>query len=98
MKKRIKEKWLKDLRSGKFEQGSGELCYHSNEEDLDRYCCLGVLAAQKNAPGSMERCFLDENQLKWAGLTSEQQNKLSRFNDVKRWSFKKIAAYIERYL
>lgn len=39
MKKRIKVKWLKALRSGKYEQGHGVL--HSLEKN--NYCCLGVL-------------------------------------------------------
>lgn len=38
--KKIKARWLKDLRSGKFEQTRGQLC------DLSGYCCLGVLATQ----------------------------------------------------
>ena len=37
MKKEIKKKWVKALRSGKYKQGRGEL------REEDRFCCLGVL-------------------------------------------------------
>lgn len=40
MKKSIAKKWIKALRSGKYEQGTKALCY---EADSIRYCCLGVL-------------------------------------------------------
>lgn len=34
----VKQRWLKALRSGDYEQGKNHLCYN------DKYCCLGVLA------------------------------------------------------
>lgn len=37
LKAKYKKKWLKALRSGKYEQGEGVLLYHG------KYCCLGVL-------------------------------------------------------
>lgn len=37
MKKEVAERWVKALRSGKYEQGVGALKHKS------RYCCLGVL-------------------------------------------------------
>jgi hypothetical protein len=39
IKKSIKKKWIKALRSGKYEQGQTMLC-----DDDGKYCCLGVLA------------------------------------------------------
>ena len=42
MKPEIKERWLKALRSGKYRQGTGSLCY-VNEDEQVCYCCLGVL-------------------------------------------------------
>ena len=41
MNKRIKAKWLKALRSGKYKQGKGRL--KSTKGKAVRYCCLGVL-------------------------------------------------------
>lgn len=44
MNPRIKKKWLKALRSGCYQQGQGQLCVsNTNEPDVDRFCCLGVL-------------------------------------------------------
>lgn len=39
MNKKIKEDWVKALRSGKYKQGKGEL--HNKEDNT--FCCLGVL-------------------------------------------------------
>jgi hypothetical protein len=39
MQAELKQKWIEALRSGKYEQGRGQLRDASN-----RYCCLGVLA------------------------------------------------------
>lgn len=46
MPRKIAEQWLKDLRSGEFKQGHGEL----HDEEKDSYCCLGVLCHQLMAP------------------------------------------------
>lgn len=39
MNPRLKEEWVKALRSGDYEQGTVRLC-----NDDDQFCCLGVLA------------------------------------------------------
>lgn len=41
MDKKTKAKWLKALRSGKYEQGRGRL--QRVEDGSRQYCCLGVL-------------------------------------------------------
>jgi len=41
MKKRIKNKWLKELRSGAYKQGRGVMLKITDEGD--EFCCLGVL-------------------------------------------------------
>lgn len=48
MNPEIKAQWITDLRSGEFEQGTGQLHYESTD-GKQRYCCLGVLCrlAQK---------------------------------------------------
>lgn len=43
MDKKIKERWVKALRSGEFEQGEGMLC-KVGADGQRRYCCLGVLS------------------------------------------------------
>lgn len=47
MKADIKERWLKELRSGEYEQGAGDL--HTTpqggrEHIPERFCCLGILS------------------------------------------------------
>ena len=41
MDAKLKAKWIKALRSGKYKQGRGT--YYNRQ--TGRYCCLGVLAA-----------------------------------------------------
>ena len=40
MKAKDIKTWLKNLRSGEYEQGTGNLC--TTEVGVDRFCCLGV--------------------------------------------------------
>lgn len=40
MNKTFKKKWVKALRSGKYEQGNGVL--RMKEDGEDKFCCLGV--------------------------------------------------------
>ena len=47
MNQEIKAQWIKDLRSGAFPQGHGELV--SDNGDHLSYCCLGVLCHQAHA-------------------------------------------------
>lgn len=39
----VKNKWLKALRSGKYEQGQGELYTAPTDKTQPQFCCLGVL-------------------------------------------------------
>lgn len=87
--KKVKAKWVKALRSGKYEQGTGAL----ETKFPDRYCCLGVakhLGIAKQRPTGDE--FLENT-----FIPNKIQKKLSEYNDYGK-SFKWIAAYIERYL
>lgn len=43
MNAEIAQKWIADLRSGKYKQGQGQLC------DGKTHCCLGVLCEQAAA-------------------------------------------------
>ena len=79
MKKRIKNRWIKALKSGEYVQGKDRLY---NPED-NTYCCLGVLCKlyakdkkkglQKviNMPGSDEGAVLPSAVAKWAGIEGE---------------------------
>lgn len=41
IKKKWKDKWVKALRSGKYEQAQKAL--HVEEDGIEKFCCLGVL-------------------------------------------------------
>lgn len=83
------KKWVAALRSGKYKKGTSFLKNEKNE-----YCCLGVAkqirlcqaANRGNSNGNVSYNFLSEN----------SQSKLIILNDVKKWSFKSIATYIEK--
>lgn len=75
MKKEIKDKWIKALRSGDFVQGKGFL------EKKGRYCALGVLSLLSLGEGQCtwnhqgevgrydnKRFTLSYNTMVWAGI------------------------------
>lgn len=113
MKKEIKKKWLRALRSGRYKQGKDYL--HKN----NKFCCLGVLcdlyAKEKKVKWRKKvfgECSIDYSTLylpdtvqKWAGLedgnpeieTDESVTSLSVLNDNKT-PFREIANIIEKQL
>jgi hypothetical protein len=99
--KKIKEKWVAALRSGKYRQGNGSLYSHDFNNNR-YYCCLGVLGVVCGyKTGTLEHnSFPDIHRNKFPrgfrGIT-EINKKLATFNDNGK-SFKWIASYIERYL
>lgn len=108
MKKAIKTKWIKALRSGKYIQTRKvlERC-DSNGMPLGN-CCLGVLCRVLEIPVSYSYAYvnkfdgmaleLNTATLKLAGLTVEQASALERMNDIEQLSFDDIACYIESRL
>lgn len=99
MDKKLKMKWLKALRSGKYKQTTGTL--HGG----DAYCCLGVLACVANLKISRDGDQIVVNRrgrgyapiedlVGGEGKTLD----LWRKNDGQKWSFKRIAAFIEKRL
>lgn len=77
MDAKLKAKWVKALRSGKYEQGSFGLKRDS------RYCCLGVLVevCKGNTPVDVNS-WLSGNDLRKFGLTDRQQVLLGSMNDT----------------
>lgn len=78
MKKEIKEKWIKALRSGEYKQGQYQLKSGNN------FCCLGVLCDlhRKEDPGKREwysgdqyyyseKKILPNEVIKWAGIKGQ---------------------------
>jgi hypothetical protein len=86
MNPEVKEKWIKALISGEYEQGMGGLRREVEEGDI-KYCCLGVLCEiyriekkqsewRQYEPGwfsyMQESGILPEKVMKWAGLEDPQ--------------------------
>lgn len=60
MNEDIKEAWKKNLRSGKFAQGSGQLRTWDPDEKIWKYCCLGVLCEMSGLGAWVEVVVDDE--------------------------------------
>ncbi len=96
MDKKLKSKWLKALRSGRYKQTKGFL------RRGDHYCCIGVLCQIQRA--NFEKLNMKELKIgKYAdGLTEKNLSHLAQMNDgtlaagEPRCSFKQIADYIEK--
>lgn len=104
MNKTLKRKWLKALRSGRFQQGQHSLFQRVPRTREKRYCCLGVLCVVAGATnrsdgyhykGKVAESFLSSTLTKVAKLSEEEQWKLVRMNDSQGASFEDIALYVE---
>lgn len=103
--KRFKDRWVKMLRSGKYHQGQYRLRRNEDDCEVNSYCCLGVacLAAGYRPEDIGGNCIYKDMYPKTPKILHFEQNnritnKLIEFNDSGKWSFKKIATYIEKYL
>ena len=101
MKRELKSKWIKALRSGKYKQGKGRL------KKNGKFCCLGVLRDVVNPKDRRgENGMLSPKQLDEFGLTDNKQNFLASRNDGLgmqnpdrlQWNFNQIADYIQANL
>lgn len=107
MDKKLKTKWVKALRSGKFEQAQMSL-KRPVGDGVYGYCCLGVLRHLINPKSKAEDKeigdLLCKTHLRQSGLDYEIQNSLAQMNDGKgKYSgrphtFAQIADYIEKTL
>lgn len=92
----VKKRWVAALRSGKYDQGLGML-YNPNTGD---YCCLGVLACVQKM--SLKRIGFVNGGVGEPpfGLSADTKELLANRNDgfPRRWSFKRIADWIEKHL
>lgn len=110
LNKAFKAKWLKALRSGRYEQTISELRVGTRRDGFG-YCCLGVACnimdrhwkisngdvtySHKYSEPGYESLSLAF--LKQINLSHKQESKLITMNDEGK-SFNQIADYIERYL
>lgn len=106
----FKRKWLKALRSGKYEQAHGILCEHigynhKSAKDVYGFCCLGVaghiqgvLSGNRNSGKGYLEGMKGISKIP-APLRGDNDLtcKLTTMND-RGSSFKKIAAWIDRNL
>ena len=99
MDKKLKAKWVKALRSGKYKQGQCSL-YKKKEK---AYCCLGVLGRvmgktaaslgnAKNEPAS------GMTPKSWRVIDPDRVDALISMNDHQSRPFGEIADYIEANL
>jgi len=93
MNKRMKTKWIKALRSGRYKQGRGRL-----KTEKGSYCCLGVLNKVCKLGAYENFGSLDLDQLKKVGITPDEQSELIMFNVADRMPFELIAGYIQENL
>lgn len=105
MNAKVKRLWLRALRSGKYEQGKGELRTRLEITGF-KYCCLGVLeklrcdAEGVRFPSGKE--VLTDTTMRWADLDDKNPDipndrSLAELNDD-GYDFNYIADRIEKYL
>lgn len=97
MDKELKEKWMKALRSGRYEQGSSYLYADGT------YCCLGVLCLIQGAKKSdIEYVHMPVQADIVLGFPGPMEEQLARMNDgrgpERKHTFAEIADYIEANL
>lgn len=97
MDKKLKAKWVRALRSGKYKQGPFYL--HSTAKDT--YCCLGVLGKVLR---KSDKVLADNKSMitpkDWGVLSTNAIDDLVRMNDSTNdpKTFAEIADYIEATL
>ena len=89
MDKRLKTKWVKALRGGRYKQGVGRLL-----DGHGHYCAIGVLCRVAGE----SRAELRDGNDSLAPLSCQQSMTIINLNDTRGYSFKEIADYIEREL
>lgn len=94
MDTKLKEKWVKALRSGVYAQTAGKLAFEDFNGNKS-FCCLGVL--RDIEPTVKQRKNCDELLSQSCGITQYWQRKLAAMNDNGS-PFTAIADYIEEKL
>jgi hypothetical protein len=111
MKKKIANKWVKALRSGKYKKATGALCKVAKNGNKS-YCCLGVLVELYNKEHIDKEVFFESylpySVQKWANIDDGKGyirgdhhyggKTLAELNDCdqSKRSFKRIADIIEK--
>lgn len=111
MKEKIKEKWVKALRSGSYNQIPNHLRFKVADGSYS-YCCLGVLTDLYVIEKSMgldfewsESSYLSEDVMEWSGVSTEDgevknpwfdRPSLASLNDSEFLPFTEIADVIDK--
>lgn len=91
MDAKLKEEWVKALRSGEYRQG------RTYFDRYGKFCCLGVLCKVADQPteiGTTDNWAFVEDQIKDSGKVT----RLIYLNDDHKAPFPQIADYIEANL
>lgn len=83
-----KQRWISDLLSGEFQQGTGQLYCKG------KYCCLGVFYSQSHTCDQMHVDVLESYQMVEEKISRETTWKLVGLNDDLRKPFSEIAEWI----
>ena len=111
MNKRIKNRWIKALRSGEYVQGTDALVT-ATDAGYDKFCCLGVLCdvlglefvARKDPDyplllaGTRQAGNLPRKMRDELGINRSQHMELIDMNDRLRYNFEEIADWISKNL
>lgn len=85
MDNKIRNKWVKALRSRKFRQGKHQLCTFDKNKGTAKYCCLGVLAKvvePKLRPSDFEEAVvLADIDIFLKAMSEDLQSTLAYIND-----------------
>lgn len=106
--KPFKIKWVKALRSENYLQTEERLYNPFANDGKGGYCCLGVACAIQHPKLNLTGGWITDeiakktrkvpSILKGLDGNNELVKKLTKMNDSGKWSFNRIATYIEKYL
>jgi hypothetical protein len=102
MNEKIKKKWLKALRSGKYKQSKTYLRTIPSRSGESQYCCLGVLCDlyQQTHPttSAWREHGLSFGFEFWTKKDTDDTNTYILSEEVKRWSGLTNAAHIDQLI
>lgn len=80
MKEDVQKAWIEDLKSGKFTQGHSFLRVWDPEEEIWKYCCLGILC-ERSALGT------------WVERTADSGDRISDYLGSSQYLPKEVAEW-----
>ena len=106
--KKLKAKWVRALRSGKYKQGTGELRVNADARKDEKFCCLGVLCeiakVKRGEYGYRFGSTSSQSTLRGKLATAVGASNINALIDMNdgnhapRTTFKGIAKWIEKNL